>query len=332
MNLALLSHLKHHRGEWLDAHSLARSLELSLRLLDRELEGLAEAGYRIERDAEDGVRLVGTPDGLVAQEIELDLGTEVIGRRVIVWPTLTSTNDEAWRRIRARGRADVDPDGLDGLVIIAEQQTAGRGRLGRSWASPIGGLWMSVIIRTPLAERRQSMFTVAAAVAVVQAIRDATRLLARIRWPNDVLIDGRKVAGVLAEAESDFPDLCVLGIGVNVNVPAESLPKPVRTQATSLSAELGRSVCCIEFARSLLRHLDTWHARIHRGDNASLNSAWRELAASLGQRTVVHAGGKRFEGVVVELDLIEGVSLRLDRGQVRTFRSEEVSLVEVLHG
>jgi len=330
MNPALLSRLKSHHGRWVDPHSLARGLDLSLHLLQRELDALADAGYRIESCTRDGVRLVGTPDRLVAQEVQWDLGTEAIGRRVIVEPEVASTNDVAWRQIASAGWLGDAPEQLNGLVIIAERQTAGRGRLGRSWESPPGGLWMSVVLHAPHVRRYRPLLTIAAAVAVAQAIRDVAVIDAAIRWPNDVMIDNRKVAGVLVEARSGHRDIYVLGIGVNVNVASDDLPADVRTEATSLRVQLGREVSCAQFARALLRQLDRWDERVQRGDHAALNTCWREMASTLGQRIEVQSGGKSFEGIAVELDLFEGISLRFDRGGVRTFRSEEVTGVHVM--
>jgi len=329
VNLLLLGELRRRRGQWLDANALARAHRLSLNLLDRELRRLTGRGYEIERDPSAGVRLVGVPGRLAAEEISCDLDTGLIGRHVIVDDELTSTNDEAWRTIRAADSEGADVRESDGLVIIALRQSAGRGRRGRAWASPIGGLWMSVVLRA-LRPARQSMLTMAAAVAVAEAVRETTRLEARIRWPNDVIIEGRKVSGVLVETQSASPGLYVLGIGVNVNVPAESLPAEVRAAATSLRVELGRDVSAVGFARCLLRRLDGWYNYVRTGDVDALNAAWRPLASTLGQRIKLSADGRKFEGVVVELDLVEGISLRLDGGAVRSFRSEEVSLVELV--
>ena len=330
MNQALLSQLKNSQGQWIEPRALARSLEISVHLLEREIDSMVQQGYRIDSDPLDGVRLLSMPDGLVAHEIAWELGTEVVGRRIIVEQEVASTNDFAWRQVKSAGWSPDIAKEINGLVVIARRQTAGRGRLGRAWASPEGGLWMSLVLRSPSTTLHRPLLTIAGAVAVADAIRQSARLEARIRWPNDVTIANRKVAGVLVEEQSAFPHVYVLGVGVNVDVREEDLPTDVRTSATSLRCELSCPVSITLFARALLSSLDRWNAVIQSGDHGELNNSWRSLASTLGQRTAITVDGKRYEGVVVELDLFGGISLRFDRGGVRAFRSEEVRAVEVL--
>src|SRR5207302_1007514 len=176
-----------------------------------------------------------------------DLGTRVVGRYIRWHESVPSTNDIAARL------AEIPVP--EGTVIGAEEQTAGRGRWGRSWASPRGGVWLSVILRPGLPPDRTPVVGLAAAVAAAEAIRETTRLPARVKWPNDVLVEGRKVVGILAEAIPGA-EWVVVGVGINANVPQEALPRTPGYPAASLQALLGRPVGRGALIRVLLRRLD----------------------------------------------------------------------------
>src|SRR5256885_2251860 len=187
--------------------------------------------------------------------------SRVIGRDIRVFEETTSTNDLVERLAR---------DGVrEGVVAFAETQTRGRGRLGRKWISPPRkGLWLSVLLRPALPPQAATQLTVAAATALVRAIRQSTSLPAEIKWPNDILISGRKTAGVLTElsAELDRINHIILGIGIDVNLSPSDLPPELRGIATSLKIESGSNIHRAELAASLLRELDRDYDLICRGE------------------------------------------------------------------
>ena len=152
-----------------------------------------------------------------------NIGTRLIGRYIRWHESLPSTNDVALRL------ADVGVP--EGTVIVAEEQTAGRGRRGRAWASPRGGIWLSVILRPGIPVERVPLIALSAAAATAQAIREATGLPARVKWPNDVLVDGKKIVGILAEAGAGG-EWVVVGIGINANIPLDVLPQATGSPAT----------------------------------------------------------------------------------------------------
>jgi len=261
------------------------------------------------------------PDTLSAAALRRGLRTRLVGRRIDVHERVTSTNDVAWE-LAGLGAED-------GAVVVAEEQTGGRGRLGRTWWSPRGkGLWLSVLLRPPTRAGAVPMTTIVGALAAADAIRDVTRLRAMIRWPNDVLIDGRKVAGVLVEARQGARgrDL-VLGIGLDVNVRRAEMPDDFADAATSLSEELGEPVSRTALARQVLRELDRWYQIKLDGDTEAINRRWRELSATLGRRIELKEQERRYRGEVIEVDVSLGLALRLDSGGIRHFRGEHVSRV-----
>ena len=197
-------------------------------------------------------------DWLVAEELQAGIGDAAIGREIIVLEQTGSTNDAILQAANTNARA--------GLVIFAEHQTAGRGQRGNRWESAAGkGLWFSILVQPAIAVADSPRLTAWAAETVSGAIQNEFSLTPTIKLPNDVLIDGRKVAGVLVEmrAQEKAPHLAIAGIGVNVN--QSDFPKELRDKAISLAMALGRQVDRKKFAITLLRNLDrTYRARFAR--------------------------------------------------------------------
>src|SRR5262249_35096161 len=193
-----------------------------------DLEALLDFGFALERHPYLGVAYRGRAGRLCPDQIEWGLNSRRIGRRIAVWNRVGSTNDLA---AHAAGSS-----ANDGLVILAEEQSAGRGRRGRSWSAPRGSsILMSVLVFPPGKLADPGWLTVLGAVATAEVVEEGVGRPVRIKWPNDVRIEGRKVAGVLAERGQGS----VLGIGLNVNTAAESFPPELRASATSLRAILG---------------------------------------------------------------------------------------------
>jgi len=259
-----------------------------------------------------------------SKKVRQGLKTQIVGREIHAHKLVVSTNDVIWE-LADRGAAE-------GTVVFADEQTRGRGRLGRTWWSPRGqGIWMSVLLRPPARGGSVPMTTVVGALAVADAILAETRLPARIRWPNDVILDGKKVAGVLVEArERPAGRELVLGIGINVLGGQSDMPSEFAGLATSLSEAAGREIERTAIARALLRELDRWYQIKLEGNADAVNERWRELSATLGSRIVLEEQGRRYEGDVIDVDVRLGLALRLSRGTIRNFRGEHVSVLR--HG
>src|ERR1039457_2454343 len=230
---------------------LAEELAISRAAVWSRIEELRKVGFAIEAGPHFGYRLVGEPDALLADDLLARLGeTKVVGRDIRVFEETTSTNDVIEKLAR---------DGVkEGVVVFAESQTKGRGRLGRKWMSPAKrGLWFSVLMRPDLRPQETTRLNVASATALRRAIESQTGLKPEIKWPNDILIHGKKVAGILTElsGELDHVKYIVLGIGVDVNLSQGDFPPELRKLATSLKAELGKPVSRPELAVVILREL-----------------------------------------------------------------------------
>ena len=234
----------------------------------------------------------------------------IFGHRVLWYSEVGSTNDIAGTF--AENGAD------EGLVVLADRQTAGRGRLGRSWASPSGaGIYVSVVLRpTPAAAQ---LVTIAAGVAVTDGIASATGLSTHVKWPNDVHVSGRKLAGILAEGAANH---VVLGIGINVQPAA--YPPDVASRATSIEAELGRPVDRALVLAACLAALASRYRELHENRPAGIVDAWRKRAAPmLGRRVEWESAGERHTGLAENIDDDGALIVKVGAGTLK-IRSGEV--------
>lgn len=247
---------------------------------------------------------------LAPDSIRSRLDTRVVGKRILCVESCESTNDLAWKEALAGAP--------DGTVLFAEEQSKGRGRFGRVWTAPPGrGLLCSIVLRPQIDVDRVPLMTAMAALAVADVVgRDA-----QIRFPNDVMLGGKKIAGILVEARfiSSRPDVFIVGIGLNVT------GHPPGMNATSL----GESVSRTATARALLEAVDAWYGRLS-GTLRDYRKAWRDRSFIVGKRVRVKHGGKIIPGVAEDVDPLDGIVLRLDSGHPRTIRSEHVEHLEVL--
>lgn len=299
----------------LAAHTGITAIALARRVM--ELRGL---GYDIESTPHHGYRLLSSPDVLHADDLLSRLpASRIVGRDIQVFQQTSSTNDVAEKLAR---------DGVaEGVVIFAETQTKGRGRLGRKWLSPTGqGLWFSVLLRPGMPTGSITQLTIAAATAVARAIRLETGLTPQIKWPNDILLRGKKVVGILTElsAEVDRVRYVIIGIGVDVNV--TDFPAELREVATSLSAEAGKKILRAEIATAILRELDADYARLARGEFPALAEEWERQCITLGRRVVIHIGDRTLTGRAESLDTDGALLLRGDYGHLERIIGGDVML------
>jgi len=260
---------------------------------------------------------------LTPQAIRSRLTTRAVGKRIQCVASADSTNDLAW--------AEAVKGAEHGFAIFAEEQRRGRGRMGRTWFAPKGSsILCSVVLRPELEVERVPLVTAIAALAASDAVDSVAGTESRIRFPNDVFVGEKKIAGVLVESRfiSGRPDLFVIGVGINGNVGAEDFPKDLRSIATSLELERGERVNLAHAARALLEALDRWVEELE-GGLRRIQKAWRERSAILHRPVRVLEGGRTYAGVVEDLDPIEGLEVRMASGSVRHFRGEHVERLEM---
>jgi BirA family biotin operon repressor/biotin-[acetyl-CoA-carboxylase] ligase len=245
-----------------------------------------------------------------ADDLAALLQTRELGRQVLFLPETTSTSEVAFD-LALKGAPS-------GQVVIADSQTKGKGRLGRSWASPPGSnLYLSVVVRPDLPTVRAAELTLVSAVALAETLIDIG-CKARIKWPNDVEIEAKKVAGILTEltAEGDRVSFVILGMGVNLNMATRDFPVELRDRATSVSLATGGRVSRASFCASLLERLEQWLDRHEDGGFAPVRARWTGLASTPGSRVRVTLGGREVIGDALEIDSNGALLVRSDSGKI----------------
>jgi BirA family biotin operon repressor/biotin-[acetyl-CoA-carboxylase] ligase len=298
---------------------LAAKLKVSRTAVWKHVRALAHEGYGIEAVPSQGYRLTSQPDILRMDDLQNLLTAKVIGRPVRYAAEVSSTNTLAMD-LAHHGAAE-------GTVVVAERQTHGKGRLGRTWVSPGGNLYVSVILRPAVAVQKAPLATLMGAVAVASAVRERQGLAAGIKWPNDILLAGKKCCGLLTEMSSE-PDRIkhiVLGIGVNVNMDLDALPPDVRQRSTSLAAVHGAPLDRTRLLADLLEQLDRWYACFLRSPGAVLD-AWRRLNVTMGRSVSVRCREEAIEGVARDVDEDGRLIIAMPDGTERAVASGEVTL------
>jgi BirA family biotin operon repressor/biotin-[acetyl-CoA-carboxylase] ligase len=271
-----------------------------------------------------GHHLRKAPDLLLPAEIRDGLKTSIFGReRIDHFAVIDSTNVHA-RMIADRGAPE-------GTVVVAEAQVKGKGRRGRSWFSPAGeGIYVSVILRPRVAPSEAPRLVLMAAVAAAEALLAQAALPVSVKWPNDILVGGKKIAGILSEMRlaGDRIDHVVIGMGVNVNTPAESLPPEIAAIATSLCAVTGRTFSRAGLLRAYLEKLEGWYALFRERRFEPIRERWLEIARIIGKQVKIAGIDRTYEGEVIDIDPTGFLILKSPDGGVQRILAGDVSMIE----
>ena len=320
----VLALLRRREGDFVSGEEISRRLGLSRAAVWKAVDALRREGYTVEARTGLGYRLAAAPDALTEPEIRCFLPpTEVVGRKLVCLSDVDSTNTRA-RELAMAGEPE-------GLVVVADCQTAGRGRMGRSFQSPPGrGIYLTALLRPHLPPERLMSVTAMAGVAVCGAVEEVCGLSPGLKWPNDPVLNGRKLCGILTElsleAETGSLQYLVVGIGVNVLHTPEDFSPEVAAVATSVAAELGRPVSRPALAAALIARLDRLRAALVSGDTEDDLAEYRRRCVNLGKRVRLLSPGGEARGEAVDVDRDFGLVVRRDDGTVTTVRSGEVSV------
>lgn len=293
--------------EFVSGEAISDKLGLTRAAVWKHVESLRGQGYRIDAVPARGYRLTAIPDRLTPLELRPLLNTHDIGQVLHHFEVIASTNDHA-RELAEEGAGH-------GEVVIAESQTGGRGRRGRPWVSPPRlNAYFSVILRPDLPPPRAPELTLLASVAICDALRQAN-VPAAIKWPNDLLVGDRKIAGILTElaSEPERVHWAVVGIGVNVNAAAGDFPPELRDLATSILLERGAPAPRALFVAACLTSLEGWLDRHAEEGFEPVRQAWRERSSTLGREVTVKTEGRDITGRAEDVD--EGGALLVQTGE-----------------
>ncbi|MEM4278497.1 MAG: biotin--[acetyl-CoA-carboxylase] ligase [Candidatus Nitrosocaldus sp.] len=300
----LLGMLRASKG-YVSGEYMSRMLNISREAVWKQISMLRGYGYSIDAKPRLGYMLIDRPDRLYPWEIMYELGGSSMVKEIIYHDDVTSTQDVALR---------LAEEGKDSMLVVAERQSKGRGRLSRRWISPYGGVWFSLITKPRVSVRNATILSLATALAVCKSINGSFNLPARIKWPNDVVINYRKVAGILIDmsVEHDVINYCVIGIGVNANVSIESIEGMMSDEdkgyhyyygSTSLMYEMGnKAVDRVKFVASLLRELEGIYSRLSY--KAEILASIRAMML-LGPVSIIEGEGKDArirDGIAVDVD------------------------------
>ncbi len=301
----ILDLLRESKSRPVSGEEISKLLKVSRTAIWKEIQMLRKIGYVIEAQPHLGYRLLQIPDKMFADEIHHGLKTELIGKEIISYDEIDSTNDASWKL----GEQGVK----EGFCIFAERQKKGRGRLGRQWESAKSeNILLSILLRPNLAPQESAKITLMAGVSAVRASKAFTTAKIGIKWPNDLLCENQKCAGILTEmsAESDRVKFVVVGIGININSDAKSLPPG----STSLKMLSGSPVSRQDFARKFLECFEEDYLALKSGKFDRLAKDWETFSATTGKRVSVSLSGKQIQGTAQGIDADGALWVRTDNG------------------
>ena len=331
MKTKILNVLRKSDG-YVSGQALCNMLGVSRTAVWKVINQLKEEGYVIEAVQNKGYHITQYPDILTSSEIMSQLtcvdtgNTTGIIREVVYYDETDSTNNEA-------KRAAERDDAADGTLYITESQTGGRGRRGRNWVSPAGsGIWMSLLLRPDIAPVNASMLTIVAAMAVQEAIHkvlteDGHDAECRIKWPNDIVLNKKKVCGILTEmsAEMDYIHYVVIGMGINVNIDKEEMPEEIQNIATSLSQITGKKISRLKLLNKILYYLEHLYIICQEEGFAPILDEWRKYSITLNQHIRVIGTNEVLEGIAVDIDDDGALLVNID-GQIKRVLAGDVSI------
>jgi BirA family biotin operon repressor/biotin-[acetyl-CoA-carboxylase] ligase len=316
----ILEMLRHQEAP-LSGAEMSKTLGISRSAVWKHIKTLRKEGYRIEAKPASGYRLLALPSHPTPWEIQSGLGTEYIGKRIYTLSEASSTNEVAFR-LALHGTEE-------GVVVLAESQTKGKGRMGRPWESPAGSnIYLSIILRPRIVPSKTPLITLMAAVACAEAIDAVTGLLPAIKWPNDLLLERKKLGGILTEAdmELDRINFVVVGIGINVNMTRATFPPSIKDTATSLQEALGREISRIALIQSMLRHLEQWYQRLGQGRGEEIRRRWKELSLVKGQAIEVTSLGEVVRGTALDIDEDGALLVQTENNTIKRVVAGDVTL------
>lgn len=328
MKNKVFHHLKKNKGSYVSGESLSEILGVSRTAVWKHINELKKEGYVIESTSRKGYRLVSGPDILNPFEIGYNLETKILGSSILYFDVIDSTNNYA-KKVASEGCKD-------GTVIIAESQIAGRGRLGRTWdSSDKKGIWMSVILKPLVAPEDVQIITLAASVAVVSAINQISGIKAGIKWPNDIIIEGRKVCGILTEMSTEMEQVnfLVIGIGLNVNHESEDFPSDIKDKAISLKMAGCRECIAghgnfdrIEIIKRILCELERIYSKITNGTVSEIISEWKQNSVTLGKEVKVSSRERQYSGIAIDITDEGKLIVKCTDGVTREISTGEIAV------
>lgn len=298
--IKVLSFLKSHNTEYLSGQDLSDVLRISRVAVWKHIKKIRELGYKIESKQKIGYRLESNTDMLLPWEITAGLKTKIFGRQAYYFDSIDSTQNQAMKM--------ASDEANNGTIIIAEKQTSGKGRLGRKWVSPKGGIWLSIILHPKFDISVITLFPIASALALSNAIEKTLNIKSELKWPNDITIKGKKVAGILVDAslESNKIENLVLGVGINFEVDVKQIEKTLKDTpnfygVASLS-EQNKTVKPILLVQSFLTEMEQIYDLLNARDTKKIIKEWTRKSSTIGQNVELNTDDGKISGRAIRID------------------------------
>ena len=312
----ILKTLYEKKDEYVPLEQLVNETGKSQKEVESEFDTLENEGYIINH-TKLGYRLIKTPNLLLPYEVKKGLKTKFMGKDIHYFKEVDSTNDVA--KYLAENGAE------EGTVVVAEIQNRGKGRRGKTWISPPGGVWMSIILRPDIPPSKAPQLTLVTGVAVAETLKKELKLDVGIKWPNDILIGNKKVCGILTEVNASINKVnyVVVGIGIDMNVDVPLFPPDLQKGATSLKNELDTEINGAILVQKFLLNLEKLYKQFTDDKFPDILNEWRFLSKTIGSKVEVRTRGKTIRGDAVGINKDGILILELDDGSLRKIISGE---------
>jgi BirA family biotin operon repressor/biotin-[acetyl-CoA-carboxylase] ligase len=303
------------KGSYVSGEEISKEIGISRAAIWKHIKKLRELGYEIESKTNEGYKLIKSPEKQIEFELERLLDTKIIGKKILFFEEVDSTNNKA---------KQIALEEKEGTVVISEMQTSGRGRRGREWYSPKGGIYVTFILKPNVSPEKASQLTLVSSLALVETLNAINNNLnAKIKWPNDVLVSGKKISGILTELSADMEKInyIVVGVGINLNTEKEILPE----NGTSLKIEMKEEVSIKLFLKSFLEHYDLIYQEYLNGGIDQIIEKWKNNSDTLGKKVKIIGINETFEGLAKDIDENGALILETKEKEIKVY-SGDVSL------
>lgn len=280
------------KNNWISGESIAQDLKISRTAVWKHIQQLKKKGYTITAKPNKGYHLKKTPKTITKEEIKQNLKNKIIGKKIYQLESISSTNEYAKKLAKNNNP--------EGTIIIAEKQTKGKGRKQRHWSSPKDGLWFSIILRPKIPPSQAMQVTMCAACALAEAIQKHTHLTPSIKWPNDLLLNNKKVCGILTELAAEIDEIryIIVGIGLNVN---NKLPNQLQKISTSLKEETKTNVKITPLLITLLELFEDYYQAIKNENTELIRKTWLKYSSTIGSKVKVETEKETITGKAINL-------------------------------
>jgi BirA family biotin operon repressor/biotin-[acetyl-CoA-carboxylase] ligase len=294
----IITLLKSHQSEFSSGEKLSKSLALSRAAIWKNIKKLKSLGYKIESRPKSGYRLRQITSHLVPWEVSDGLQTDIIGRKIYYFETIDSTQNFALELAKKPHE--------NGSLVISDRQTQGRGRLNRKWVSPKGGIWMSILLRPNFEPSYTSLFPMATSLALAVSIEKTLKIKTELKWPNDVTINGRKVAGILIDAsvESNKIDYLIIGVGINFKINPSTISKSIKQKKYDIDTLVNKNQDTrpAELVQQFLLELEKTYNDIMTGNVGIIRKEWVKRSSTIGKNVTITSTTGTLKGKVTGID------------------------------